>query len=159
MVLNLNSELIDFKIKSIQLQINKNAFLETELSDFNIKLPSEKDRFTDRNDRRKKNVSAIPKSIESILLKKISSINPSFDNAFKYYDKDIRELAEDPAINEKIKNMDDYSSSEFLLGLKKKQRMNEYWQSRIRKDFTKLDKDSEDANRVQINKPYNSNLK
>ena len=40
--------------------------------------------------------------------------------------------------------MNDIASPQFLIGLKKKQRMNEYWKNRIRKDFTKLNKESDD---------------
>lgn len=107
-----------------------------------------------KKSRRKKNMSAIPKTIENILAKKISSINPNFDDAFKFYEKDIHELAEDPLIKKKLEKMNDFASPQFLIGLKKKQRMNEYWKNRIRKDFTKLNKDSDDEYATDTNIHY-----
>lgn len=96
--------------------------------------------------KRRNNHSVIPKTIENALLKKISQVNPSFDDAFKYYDKDIHELAEDPTIKKKIEHMSEFASPSFLMGLKKKQRMQEYWKSRVRKDFTQLDKSDDENN-------------
>jgi len=41
------------------------------------------------------NVGILPKSLEHHLSKKIKQVNPSFDEAFKYYDNDIHDLIED----------------------------------------------------------------
>jgi hypothetical protein len=91
--------------------------------------------------RKRQNLSVIPKTIENQLTKKITKINPTFDEAFKYYESDIHELAEDPTVKTKLEHMTDFASPRFLIGLKKKQRMQEYWRMRVRKDFTKLNKE------------------
>lgn len=98
---------------------------------------------------KRQNLSVIPKTIENQLTKKIEQINPSFDDAFKYYESDIHELAEDPSIKTKLEHMHDFASPRYLIGLKKKQRMQEYWRLRVRKDFTKLNKDISEEQSVQ----------
>lgn len=110
--------------------------------------------------KRRNNYSVIPKTIENALLKKITQVNPTFDEAFRYYEKDIHELAEDPTIKKKIEYMNDFASPRFLMGLKKKQRMQEYWKSRVRKDFTKLDKsdDDQDGSKDSDNEKHKNKL-
>lgn len=98
---------------------------------------------------RKHNNTTIPQTIQNDLNKKIALINPTFDEAFKYHESDINELSEDPTIRKKLENICDFASPRFLMGLKKKQRMQEYWRSRVRKDFTKLNKDIEEVDGTQ----------
>ena len=132
---------------------NNDSLLDAIESKIKNRSTSHKKHYAKKS-KRKKNQSAIPKTIENILAKKISSFNPGFDDAFKFYDKDIHELAEDPLIKKKIEKMNDFASPQFLIGLKKKQRMNEYWKNRIRKDFTKLSKDSDDEYATDTNIHY-----
>lgn len=75
-------------------------------------------------------------------------MNPTFDEAFRYHENDIHELAEDVTVQKKLKNISDFASPRFLMGLKKKQRMREYWLSRVRKDFTSLDKEKVDEEAI-----------
>lgn len=55
--------------------------------------------------------------------------------------------------------MDVNASSEFLISLKKKQRMKEYWNSRIKKDFIKNDKPPISPSPKIIDKSINNPLK
>jgi hypothetical protein len=89
-------------------------------------------------------------------------MNSNLDEAFQYHDNDINELAEAPSIKKKLGNISDFVSPRFLMGLKKKQRMQEYWKSRVKKDFTKLNKDAENdsntgANDYKVQSAINAN--
>lgn len=88
-------------------------------------------------------------TIEHLLSKRINVINPDLEPAFKYYNQDIHDLAEDPEIKKKLEHAGDFISPRYLIGLKKKQRMHEYWKSRVRKDFTKLSESSNSSFEIE----------
>lgn len=123
-----------------------NSLQDTEVSRFNLqtKIHKPRNRLKRKMRKRRMNRSIANKTIEHLLTKKIGSANHQLDPAFRFYNQDIAELAEDPDFKRKLENAGDFISPTFLLGLKKKQRMQEYWKSRVKKDFTKLSKDSDE---------------
>lgn len=129
-----------------QLESNESFLNESLDSKKLLKKKRYKKRSRSKNKaNRRHNNTTIPQTIQNDLNKKIALLNPTFDEAFKYHASDIADLSEDPTIRKKLENTCDIASPRFLMGLKKKQRMQEYWRSRVRKDFTKLNNDIEEV--------------